>query len=225
MLSRIIVQMNRAIFGSIMMFSRWICMIPQNKGLTWLRRIYSSLRSCWLLRFLGSCTSLFWICLFLLILLFFELQSYLFRGFLKLFFFFIWIIIKFSFGTICCIFWLFSLLLLNFWRFFFGSRFFSFLVCRLRFLFLYGLLLITCFTLLFRLCVLIASNKFASKPDEEIVNVKPLSALIGLCKHRVWRIRHLRSNFCSIVVISCSTLRELSVRTHIHLIIKRPLWW
>ena len=221
-------RMNRAIFGRIMTSRCLIicCLIPHIKRLSWLRRSLI-LTSCRLLRLFRCWSSLL---LFLFILLLFKLHSNLFRGFFEFLFFLVCIIIKFSFWSsffsrIGSTWSRFSFLLLNFWRFLFGRSWFRlFLAWWLRFLFLLGLLLLTSFlSLIFRLSVLIASDKFASEPDKEIVYVEPFGTFLRLSKHRVRRIRHLRSNICSIVVINTSTLREMSVRVHIHLIIKRLL--
>ena len=192
---------------------------------------------------LGTCCTL--LLLFLLILLLLKLHRRLFRSFLKFLLLRICIIIKLSFffwGTFL-IFLVFSLwgslswrrrglLFFDFWCLLRG-RLLSFLVWRLsRFFLLFRLLLLLftgfifllIFSWLFRLRVLIASNKFTSEPNKEIVDIKPFGALLGLCKHLIRRIRHLRSNICPFVVansMSFATLRELDLRVHIHLIIKR----
>ena len=226
--------MNWAIFRSVMIHCCQICLIHLKKGLTWLQRIWlcrlTFLRSYWLLRLFSWRSSRR---LFLFILLFLELHSHLFRRLFKFLFLLLCITIEFSFGdrfflsctTIIWSCWRFRFLLFNFWRFLFGSRLRLFLVWRLRFLLLLGLLFTSFLTLVFRLGVLIACDKFASKPDKEIVYVEPFRAFLRLSKHRVWRIRHLRSKISCIIVTISSTLRKLSVGAHIHLIIKSLLRW
>ena len=223
-------QMNRAIFRDVLLFRGNVDLFI-NKSLggllrSWLsflcRRRLLSFR-CW-----GSLLLL----LFILFLL--ELHRHFLRRLFKFLFLLFRIIIKFSFRILnrfstTLTFLSFItlrrlwLLLLNFRLFFFGSGFRLFL-WRFRFLLLLrlGLLFGLFLSLIFRLSILIARDKLASEPYKEIINIEPLCTLLGLCKHLVRWIRHLRSKICCIVV-NCTTLGEMSARVHIHLIIEGML--